>query len=141
MAQLLFIVSHKVGLKIGKQKRDIRKEPWWKRRIHGTVKEIRRQVNNLQRNSRGELVKNTKYREMERKYHIKRKGESLVIEELKQRLQEKAAKLRRYQQRVNHYRLNRMLQQDQKKVYQEVKGLSRMKNEGVSTDAEDSKKF
>ena len=134
-------VSHKVGLKTGKQKRDIRKEPWWKRRIHGTIKELRKQVNILQRNSRGELVKNTKYREMEKKYHIKRKGESVVIEELKQRLQVKAAKLRRYEQRVNQYRINRVFQQDQKKVYQELNGLSRTKNEGVSPDAEDSKKF
>ena len=134
-------VSHKVGLKTGKQKRDIRKEPWWKRRIHDTIKELRRQVNILQRNSRGELVKNTKYREMEKKYHIKRKGESVVIEELKQRLQVKAAKLRRYEQRVNQYRINRVFQQDQKKVYQELNGLSRTKNEGVSPDAEDSNKF
>ena len=47
-------VSHKVGLKTGKQKRDVRKEPWWKRRIHGAIKELRKQVNILQRNSRGE---------------------------------------------------------------------------------------
>ena len=75
-------VSHKVGLKTGKQKRDIRKEPWWKRRIHGTIKELWRQVNILQRNSRGELTNNAKYREIEKKYHSKRKGESAVIEEL-----------------------------------------------------------
>ena len=68
---------------------------------------------------------------MEKKYYIKRKGEKIVIEEIKQRLHAKAAKLRRYEQRVNQYRINRVFQQDQKKVYQEMNGLSRMKNEGM----------
>ena len=108
-------VSHKVGLKTCKKKRDIRNEPWWKRRIQDTIKELRKHVNILQRKSKGELVRNTKYRELEKKYHIKRKGENFVIEELKQRLQVKAAKLRRYEQRVNQYRINRVFQQDQKK--------------------------
>jgi len=51
----------------------------------------------LQWKSRGELVRNTKYREFEKKYHSKRKGENILIEELKQRLQVKASWLRRYE--------------------------------------------
>ena len=60
-------------------------------------KNLEKNVNILQWKSRGELVRNTKYRELEKTYHIKRKGENIVIEELKQRLQVKASWLRRYE--------------------------------------------
>ena len=69
---------------------------------------------------------------------MKRKGEIVAIEELKQKLQVKAAQLRKYKQRLNQYRINRVFQQDQKKGYQEMKRLLRMRNEGVSPDAEES---
>ena len=78
-------ISHKVGLKTGKKKRNVRKEPWCKRRIHDTIKELRKHVTILPRKNIGELIRNPKYRELEKKCHIKRKGEN-VIEELKQRL-------------------------------------------------------
>ena len=44
------------------------------------------------------------------------------MEELKQRLQAKAVKLERYELRIEQYRLNRLFQQDQKRVYQELNG-------------------
>ena len=93
----------------------------------------------MQRNKRGELTRKEKYRELERKYQIKKKGENVVIEELKQRLQAKAAKLKSYEQRIHQFRINRLFQQDQKKVYQEFNGMSR--SEGVAPDAEGSERF
>ena len=45
-----------------------------------------------------------KYTKLERKYNIKQKGEKVVIEELKQRLQAKAANLKRYEEKINRYR-------------------------------------
>ena len=132
-------ISKKVGLKTGNARRNTKKEPWWKRRIKGTIEELRKHVNILQRNKLGELTRKERYKELERKYQIKKKGENVVIEELKQRLQAKAAKLKRYEQRVNQFRINRLIQQDQKKVYQEFNGMS--KNEGVAPDAEESEQF
>jgi len=44
------------------------------------------------------------------------------MEELKQRLQVKVSKLKRYEQRIEQYRVNRMYQQDQNRVYQEMSG-------------------
>ena len=107
-------ISKKVELKTGNARRNAKKEPWWKRRI--TIEELRKHVNILQRNKRGELTRKKRYNELERKYHIKNIGENVVIEELKQRLQAKAAKLERFEQRVNQFRINRLFQQDQKKV-------------------------
>ena len=49
-----------------------------------------------------------KYNELLRKYKVKEKGISKVMEELKQRLLVKASKLKRYEQRIEQYRINRM---------------------------------
>ena len=77
---------------------------------------------------------------MERKYNIKQKGEKVVIEELKQRLLAKSAKLKRYEQRIHRYKVNRLLQQDQKRVYQEMNGTSSSLSE-VRPDAGESQQF
>ena len=66
---------------------------------------------------------------MERKYDIKQKGEKVVIGELKQRLQAKATKLKRYEERINRYQVNRLFQQDPKRVYQQMNGISSSFNE------------
>ena len=112
---------------------------WWKRKIKGSIEELRRHLNILERNRRGELRKKEKYNELTRKYKIREKGEAVILEELKQRLQAKAAKLKRYEQRIEQYRLNGLFQQDQKRVYQELNG--EMKTEGTVPDADESKQF
>ena len=61
------------------------------------------------------------------------------MEEVKQRLQVKASKLKRYEQRIEQYRVKRMYQQDQKRVYQEVSG--KRGGERVMPDAEKSMKL
>ena len=57
-------------------------------------------------------MKESKYIEISRKYSIMKKGISNVIEELKQRLQAKACKLDRYEQRFGQYHINRMFQHE-----------------------------
>ena len=61
-------------------------------------------------------------------YRVKRKGLKTVIEELKQRILAKAAKLSRYEQRIQQYRINRLLKLDQKKVYNEFNGKTGSSN-------------
>ena len=96
------------------------KEPWWKRRIIESISKLHKDINILERKKRGESIKNCKYNEISRKYNLTKKGISLVIEELKQRLQAKAFKLCRYEQRTQQYQINRMFQYDQAKVYQKL---------------------
>ncbi len=93
----------------------------------------------MERNRRGELRKKEKCNELTRKYKIREKGEAVILEELKQRLQAKAAKLKRYERRIEQYRLNGLFQQDQKRVYQELNG--EMKTEGTVPDADESEHF
>ena len=65
---------------------------------------------------------------VEKKYGVKRKGLKTVIEELKQRILAKAAKLSRYEQRIQQYRINRLFKVDQKFT------TSSMDKQGVVTE-------
>ena len=115
------------------------KEPWWKRRIIESISKLRKDINILERKKRGESIKNSKYNEISRKYNVTKKGITLVIEELKQRLQAKAFKLRRYEQRTQQYQIDRMFQYDQANVYQKLQCDN--KREISKPSADESKKF
>ena len=52
-----------------------------------------------------------------------------MIEELKQRLRAKTAKLKRYQERVNHYMINRIFAQNQHRVYQHMDCIRNINND------------
>ena len=69
----------------------------------------------MDRERKGELRSRRKYLEIEKKYQVDRKGLLVVIEELKQRLTGKAAKIRRYEQRIQQYKQDRLLSTDQKR--------------------------
>ena len=78
-------------------------------------------------------------RELYEKYRVKRKGLRTVIEELKQRMLVKSAEVKRYEQRIEHFRKNRIFDLDQKKIYAELN-----RNEIRSNDmpnAEECRKF
>ena len=57
---------------------------------------------------------------LERKYSIRIKRLNVVIEELKQRITAIAAKVRRYQGRVDGYRQNRLFENNQRQFYREL---------------------
>ena len=50
---------------------------------------------------------------VEHKYKVEKKGLNVVLEEQKQRIQAKATKIKRYDQRIEQHRINRLFQQDQ----------------------------
>ena len=60
-------------------------------------------------------------------------------EELKQRLHAKTAKLKRYEKRMNQYKINRRFVQNQKIVYQQMDDIRNINNE--KPNAKESKQF
>ena len=60
-------------------------------------------------------------------------------EELKQRLHAKTAKLKRYEERMNQHKINRMFVQNQKIVYQQMDDIRNINNE--KPNAKESKQF
>ena len=63
-----------------------------------------------------------------------------MIEELNQRILAKAAKISRYEQRIQQYRINRLFKVDQKKVYNEFNRQTGSSN-GDIPNAEESRTF
>ena len=129
----------KIGLKACGSKNKNESEPWWKRRIKESINKVRQHINILERHQREEIKRKEKYEELERKYNINKKGIRTVIEELKQRLHANTAKLKRYEETVNQYKINRMFVQNQKRVYQQMDGIKNINNE--KPNADESKQF
>ena len=132
-------VAEQLGLK--KTEFRAKKDPWWKRRIEDDIKRIRNDANILQRDVRGELShkKSEKLQRLKEKYRVNKKGIKTVVEELKQRMIAKSAKIKRYDQRINQFRQNRIFSVDQKKIYKELNGSEARTNE--VPDAEESRRF
>ena len=132
-----------VAEQIGLKKKDYREknEPRWKRRTEGDIKKLRQDVNLLTRDLKGELEskKKQKMKELYEKYTVKKKGLKTVIEEPKQRMLVKSAKLKRYEQRIEQFRQNRIFDLDQKKIYAELNGNG-IRSNGVR-NAEECTKF
>ena len=81
-----FVVTHKLGVKIGKVA--WRKEPMWKRRLQNKIKELRKDLSQLEA-SKDKDSNFRHWERLERKYNIRVKRLNEVIEELKQRYAER----------------------------------------------------
>ena len=79
---VIIYVGKKTGLQAYESKNKKEKEPWWKRRIKKTINEVRKHINTWERHQRGEIRRNEKYEELERRYKIKKKGIKTVAIEL-----------------------------------------------------------
>ena len=113
-----FVVTNKLGVKIDKVAG--RKEPMWKRRLQNKIKEVRKDLSQLEA-SKDKGVSNSRHWErLDRKYSIRVKRLNVVVEELKQRITAIAAKIRRYQGRVDSYRQNRLFENNQRQFYREL---------------------
>ena len=91
----------------------------WKRRLQNKIKELRKDLSQLEASK----DKDSNFRHWERleiKYSIRVKRLNVVIEELKQRITAIAAKVRRYQRRVDSYRQNRLFEKNQRQFYREL---------------------
>ena len=81
-----------------------RKEPLWKRRLQNKIKEFRKALSQLEASKDKDISNLGHWERLERKYSSRVKRLNFVIEELKQRITATAAKVRRYQGRVDSYR-------------------------------------
>ena len=121
-------IADQLGLKKYESRK--KKDPWWKRRIEEDIKQLKKDINILERVKKGKIGarKDSKAKLVEEKHKVKKKGLITVIEELKQRILAKAAKISRYEQRIQQYRINRLFKVGQKKVYNEFNGQTGSSN-------------
>ena len=88
-------VADQLGLK--KYEGVKKKDPRWKRHIEEDIKQLKKDINILERVKKGQIgaSKESKAKLIEEKYGVKRKDLTTVTEGLKQRILTKASKLSR----------------------------------------------
>ena len=131
------VVADLMNIKKKKASRD--KDPWWKKRITGKIRELRKDISKLDQWNRKSLKSEHSKKRLEQLYHVKRKGILVVIEELKQRVKAKAAKIKKYEERNNQFLQNRLFQTNRKRLFEKIDGKER--NYEIKPDAEESKTF
>ena len=92
----------------------------WKRRLQNMIKELRKDLNQTEASKDKDISNFRHWERLERKYSISVKRLSVVIEELKQRITAIAAKVKRYQGRVDSYRQKRLFENNQRQFYWEL---------------------
>ena len=75
-----------------------RKEPMWKRRLQNSIKELRKDLRQLEGSKDKDISNFRHWKRLERKYSIRVKRITVVIEELKERITDIVAKGRRHQE-------------------------------------------
>ena len=80
---LLLLLLIIILIVVKKSKRGEKKEPWWKRRIECGITSLRKDINRLERERRGETggKGKRKIKELNVKYRVKKKGINLIIDE------------------------------------------------------------
>ena len=71
------------------------------------LRQLHKHINILEQKKHGEIKKKEKYKVIGHKCRAKKTGLNVVIEELKQRVQAKATKMKRYDQRIEQYAISR----------------------------------
>ena len=89
------VVTNRLGVKIDKVAG--RKEPVWKRRLQNKIKELRKDLSQLEASKDKDISNCRLWERLERKYSIRVKRLNVAIEELKERITAIAAKVRSYQ--------------------------------------------
>ena len=88
--------------------------------MQNKIKELRKDLTQLEA-SKDKGISNFRHWEtLERKYSIRVKRLSAVIEELKQRITAIKAKVRRYQGQLQRHRQNRLFENNQRQFYREL---------------------
>ena len=113
-----FVVTNRLGVKNDKVAG--KKEPMWKRRLQNKIKELRKDLSQLEALQDKDISNFRHWERLERKYSIRVRRLNVVIEELKQRITAIAGKVRRYQGRVDSYRQNRLFGNNQRQFYREL---------------------
>ena len=81
--------------------RILRKEPMWKRRLQNKIKELRKDLSQLEASKDKDIITFRHWEKLERKYSIRVKRLNVDIEQLKQRITAVAAKVIRYHRRLD----------------------------------------
>ena len=111
------IVGEEVDMKKSNAKK--KKEPFWKRRILSDISRLRKDLSRIEARFAGRWKKdkNKENDLLDQKYCLRRKGFTLVMEKLEQRITAKATKVKRYDNRIKQFQDNSNFQTSQGRVF------------------------
>ena len=117
-----FVVTKKLNGKPKKfTSRRVNTKPRWKEGREKEINELRGEVSILDELMRGVKVKSRILNTMKKKDKIKKSNDLTPLKEtLKQKIELKAQRLRRYEKRTKFYRKNNILKTDKKKFYRKL---------------------
>ena len=133
-----FVVTNRFRVKIDRVAG--RKEPMGKRRLQNKIKELKKDLSQLEALKDKGISNFRHWERLERKYSIRVKRLNVAIEELKQRITAIAAKVKRYQGRVDSSRQNRLFENNQRQFYREL-DQEEQRCDDDQPVAEESKQF
>ena len=131
------LVRELLGLK--KPNRNAKREPWWKRRPEGRVKEMNKDLCRVNMLIEKKKIKQNHRNCLQNEHKISQNGLTTVKEEILQRIKDKG-KIKRYSDRINQYQQNRTFQNDKGKFYQQLNSGGQQETNDVP-DAEAAKEF
>ena len=101
------IVGEEAGMKKLNAKKT--KEPSWKRRILADISRLRKDLSRIEAWFAGRWKKDKKKEKdwLDQKYGLRRKGFTLIMEELKQRITAKATKVKQHDNKIKQFQDNR----------------------------------
>ena len=112
-------ITEASGLKTKTRKK--KKIPTWKDKIKKEIEKLRSQLSILTEMTRGNNIKESKIHKIKKQLNIKKEEDiPTAIEMLKQCIQAKAQRLRRYTKRSNFYWQNKLFKENTKKLYREL---------------------
>ena len=91
-----------------------RNESMWKIRLQNKIKELRKDLSQLEASKDKDISNFRHWERLERMYSIRIERLNVVIQESKQRITAIATKVRRYQGRVDSCRQNRLSENNQR---------------------------
>ena len=117
----LRIVEEDVGME--KSNAKMKKEPFWKRRILRDISRLRKDLSRIEAWFAERWKKDKKKEKgwLDHKYGRRRKGFTLVMEELKQRITAKATKVKQYGSRIKQFQDNMNFQTNQGRFFKILK--------------------
>ena len=130
------VTTERLGVKINKKK--YKGKLRWKKRLEGQVKQLRKDLSRVEELRRGTTIKAKFEEELQRRYWIKEKDLIAVSEEMKQRITAKAAKITRFQARIDQFRQKRLFRENQSRFYDHLNGKERV---DIGHDKEGSIEF
>jgi len=117
------VLQEKCGMKLQKKRRNTRgtNKPKWQLKIEKEIEAFRREISLCEELQKDKEIRSGNAKKITRKYKIVSKSQIPSIkEELKQKLQVKAQRLRRYEKRSKFFRQNKIFETDAKKFYREI---------------------